>query len=373
MTMSVLWYYLLALSLWIIPGRCFPMQLDEDQDCSLPGGIRGVCSRISRCSPVLAALRSGSLRSTVRCGFLGFEEIVCCPSNIQASNEDELEETAPKRENRQQHGGIRKSQQACQQYRENEVKRIGYFILNGEEAMDGEFPHMAALGFLVSGETTISWRCGGSLISDRFVLTAAHCVTDRRLGYPKMVRLGQNDINAVSTSGSDYPIDRVILHPGYKKKFNYDDIALVRLTRPVKFSQNISPACLYTKEEDPSTELIATGWGATDSGGFTQSSRLLKTTVSSFPHDSCQNNYKRMSKLPEGVRKEMLCAGDPSGRSDTCQGDSGGPLQILENSSSSVYSVVGVTSFGPSPCGGKKPSIYTRVSSYLDWIEGIVW
>ncbi|KDR19585.1 Serine protease snake [Zootermopsis nevadensis] len=68
----------------------------------------------------------------------------------------------------------------------------------------------------------------------------------------------------------------------------------------------------------------------------------------------------------------MICAGDPQGMNDTCNGDSGGPLQV-KTTESNAYFIVGITSYGPSVCGGSTPGIYTRVNKYLDWIESIIW
>jgi secreted trypsin-like serine protease len=85
-----------------------------------------------------------------------------------------------------------------------------------------------------------------------------------------------------------------------------------------------------------------------------------------------------LAKIPDNLRQTQMCAsGETSSRQtiDACQGDSGGPIQIKQISSvnnENYYIVVGVTSFGAS-CGSSIPGVYTRVSEYLDWIEGIVW
>jgi secreted trypsin-like serine protease len=76
--------------------------------------------------------------------------------------------------------------------------------------------------------------------------------------------------------------------------------------------------------------------------------------------------------MNRGVQDIMLCARDAQAKMDTCQGDSGGPLQV-KTTEITAYSIVGVTSFGPSICGGLTPGIYTRVNKYVDWIESVVW
>jgi serine protease immune response integrator len=75
--------------------------------------------------------------------------------------------------------------------------------------------------------------------------------------------------------------------------------------------------------------------------------------------------------LEKGILKSQLCAGDPSGKSDACQGDSGGPLQA--KFANNVYYIVGITSFGRGCAYKNTPGVYTRVASFLDWIESVVW
>lgn len=103
---------------------------------------------------------------------------------------------------------------------------------------------------------------------------------------------------------------------------------------------------------------------------------LLKTNVTSMSSETCNvtvleyNADKDQRSLRSGLHDTQLCAFDPDARNDACQGDSGGPLQIL--SPSGLSTVVGVVSFGIA-CGTSLPSIYSRVASYLDWLEPIVW
>lgn len=97
---------------------------------------------------------------------------------------------------------------------------------------------------------------------------------------------------------------------------------------------------------------------------------LLKVKLSLFPFDECKKMYGRHKKIPKGIVESQLCAGN--GRQDTCQGDSGGPIQVMAKGNSCVYYIVGITSFGKS-CASNSPGVYTKVFSYLNWIEEIVW
>lgn len=102
------------------------------------------------------------------------------------------------------------------------------------------------------------------------------------------------------------------------------------------------------------------------------SDNLLKVDLNIFENNECKNLFQADRRLSEGIVTEQLCAGVPGQVKDTCLGDSGGPLQVILPENPCVQYIVGITSFGKY-CGGKAPGVYTRVSSYIDWIENIVW
>ncbi|XP_049961090.1 serine protease snake-like [Schistocerca serialis cubense] len=227
---------------------------------------------------------------------------------------------------------------------------------------------MAALGYQVPGKKELSWLCAGSLISDQYVLTAAHCCNNRDRPAPVRVQLGTANLSSSRAGSSRYGISDIVIHADYSRSSYRADIALLRLDRRVSFSRTVSPACLYTRGGDPPAALIVTGWGATNPLGTKQSRVLQEGTVRSLPFSRCQQYRQR---FPEGLDSSVICAGDPQGVVAICDGDSGGPLLAKEDTF--TYSIVGITSIGPSPCGGNIPSLYTRVSSYIDWIEKYVW
>ncbi|XP_055593352.1 serine protease snake-like [Uranotaenia lowii] len=240
-------------------------------------------------------------------------------------------------------------------------------IVNGEAAGRGEFPHQAVLGYLKANSTTdYHWQCGGSLISDKFVMTAAHC------GTPAVVRLGAHDLWEESDIDINYDVAEFIKHPDYKVKLSYNDLALVRLTWPVEFSPAIRPACLWTTVPLNITTVLATGFGFTDFA-INASSVLMKVNLDVLARSGCEQKLEFDRKFKQGIIGEQLCVGSLKGRKDTCQGDSGGPIQVVSALETCMYHVVGVTSTGGT-CGvGRSESVYTQVASYIDWIERVVW
>ncbi|XP_058818843.1 uncharacterized protein LOC131681809 [Topomyia yanbarensis] len=231
-----------------------------------------------------------------------------------------------------------------------------------------EFAHMGAIGW-TQRSGNILWQCGGTLIWDNFVLTAAHCAVDSSNQAPDVVRFG--DINLFSSDDDKYAqqlkIVNVIRHPMHKFSANYHDIALVKLEKSVRLHDTVAPACLWLDKELRFRKLEATGWGRT---GFAQEQTpvLLKVTLKPISNEQCSQFYSSSinRKLRFGLHEQHICAVDE--RMDTCEGDSGGPLQIkLMHNSKVTPFVVGITSFG-STCGTSTPGVYTRVADYHGWI-----
>jgi len=339
-----------------------------------------VCRSITKCPWAKVALRSGK-RPQI-CSFDQSKAIVCCDVTGGGPAPPPPTTTNTPTKGPQTLG--LKAKRMCQEYskyvftlEESPVPLPGEepiekdncgrieeaLIVGGTAASDREFPHMALIGY---GNFKV-WLCGGSLISERFILSAAHCSSLGSFGKAMWAQLG--DVFVTPQGGTGTPlVERIvqrITHPAYDQKTSKNDIALFRLADKVTFNPNIRPICLHTSTAINRTKVIASGWGLTSTGG-PKSDVLNKVTLDLVSQRSCQKSYT--VNIDE---KSMICAGGVVGK-DTCQGDSGGPIQVALKEPYCMYAVLGVTSFGKE-CGQETPAVYTRVSNYLEWIEKTVW
>ncbi|XP_058839217.1 serine protease snake-like [Topomyia yanbarensis] len=254
-------------------------------------------------------------------------------------------------------------------YEDYKCPNVVDLIVGGEAARRGEFPHQALLGYPGEDDPrSIEFKCGGSLISERYVLTAAHCSSGAK---PTVVRLGESDLSDDDDDQVDFDIEDFIRHPEYSPRRAYHDIALVKMVQDVFFTKLIRPACLWEGHDLNITTAYATGYGRTEFAGAT-SDILRKVQLDILDKSEC-NSFATSRKFNRGVIDEQICVGSREGGKDTCQGDSGGPLETVTDHKGCMFHILGITSTGAA-CGyGKSPSIYTRVASYIDWIESVVW
>ncbi|XP_072938103.1 trypsin beta-like [Epargyreus clarus] len=326
-----------------------------------------------------------------QCQFNSEEPYNLVPFKMNEKSKDNLYKPLPTREYLNKCGN-RISQKKCCEYKwemNNKDKileyhkctgQLGFQVIGGTTATIRKFPHMAAVGWTKRDgqKKIIEFKCGGSLISEKFVLTAAHCTFDtddktKVTSEPDLVRMGSNNLSDIS--GKNFKIIKKIKHPRYVPGKHYYDVALLELRTKIIFTKKIHPACLSTSIPTQDTKLNVTGWGVTHSDSKNMSDILQMATVNIVDHSVCHDKLKpTYSRKWPNLKKHQICAGVKAGGIDTCQGDSGGPLQMMiPTTSGLMHTVVGVTSMGYSCAVQDMPAIYISVAEVLNWIEETVW
>ncbi|XP_077493814.1 trypsin-like [Amblyomma americanum] len=204
--------------------------------------------------------------------------------------------------------------------------------------------------------------CGGSIISEIYVLTAAHCV-DIDGKRPFWTRVYYNTSEMLQ--GPSEAVDKYVVHPDFTWDTLANDIALLKLRSPIAFDRSVRPVCL---PKHPLSLIhrhaIVAGWGRVSEEGD-PSQNLLFISRLVLPYDMCKFGFVTKEQAVAFNTSMVICT-SARGK-DSCQGDSGGPLTMWSKLAKTVQ--IGLVSFGVGCARGEKPSIYTRVSFYVPWIE----
>lgn len=291
-------------------------------------------------------------------------------------------------------------------------------IVGGTQAAPGSYPFQAAILRVTTtnGKVTgVSPMCGGTVLTSRWILSAAHCFVEGEGGKVEglrstknlLVHVGNTSLLAADDGARDWiPIKRIVAHPKYVTGTNVNDIALVELERAPKRGVNVEQVTVVTRDSEPAdlpeqAELRIIGWGTTSEGGR-PSPDLMETRLTAVDRNRCNRvltsalvgspdarraledlSYvfnlsaaarrtleQQLPQIGGVVTPQMFCAGAAVDGVDTCQGDSGGP--ILSRKGDGPLVQVGIVSFGIGCGHAQFPGVYTRLALYTDWIKATI-
>lgn len=240
-------------------------------------------------------------------------------------------------------------------------------IVGGNTAEKGEWPWQASIikSTSVYGRS-FSHTCGGTLISSQWVISAAHCFQSVTNQYQIRVRVGEHSFYVDEGTEDSVIVSNIIVHPSYVHSANKNDIAMIKLSKPVDLtSKYLSTACLPDisdmDEFYKTSECYTTGWGKTQ--GTSGDSNILQEVQSTLvSQSSC---YAKWGYKIDGTK---VCFGN--GYKGACQGDSGGPLVCKKDG---LFHLVGVVSYGSKSCVERYvPTVFTNVAAYRSWIEQVM-
>ncbi|XP_049855683.1 transmembrane protease serine 9 [Schistocerca gregaria] len=253
--------------------------------------------------------------------------------------------------------------------------RRGARIVGGESAAPGEFP------WLVSITRQGGHFCGGTLLTRRWVVTAAHCMCSGSVELPisqVRVSVGAHDLSAAHRGGGGggggpaLAVERLLVHPGYRCRKFAHDVALLRLAAEVRWRPDSAwPACLPAPSGSPGSssfsgrEATAAGWGWMQENQGVRADVLQKVNVQVVDNEQCRDWYKSQGKKTK-ILDSQICAGFEVGGKDSCWADSGGPLMVADGG---LTTVVGIVSTGIGCARPRLPGLYTRLSDYVLWIQ----
>ncbi|CAG4966353.1 unnamed protein product [Colias eurytheme] len=219
-------------------------------------------------------------------------------------------------------------------------------IVGGKKAANGSAPYQVSLR-----TWGVRHFCGASVITPKVILTAAHCVDGLRPQYFKAI-VGTNQLRA---GGQSYTIRKVVKHEDYNDDLIINDIAIIFTEQEILFNERVDAVELNDEPVEKGEDLLLTGWGTTSYPGHLPND-LMQLDLKAVSYEDCKEAHLSIN----AVFETQICAMTKAGEG-ACHGDSGGPL-VREGRQ------VGIVSWGL-PCAKGKPDVYTKVESYMDWIE----
>jgi len=233
-------------------------------------------------------------------------------------------------------------------------ERLARRVVGGSRTTIEKYPWLTGIQFYGME------YCEGTLISDRHILTAAHCL--KRIPGVKDLTLRLGSTRRAQRSVI-LKAKTLFRHPNYKPTNTLSDIAIIELEDPVEFEGTLRPICLPSPSWSLDGEFgTVAGWGAKKEGGF-PSRELIEVQLPVVETERCRKVFADV----HDVYDTNICAGGVEGK-DACQGDSGGPLMMEREH---TYYCIGLVSWGIGCARKELPGVYTRIQSYIDWIHNV--
>jgi len=231
-------------------------------------------------------------------------------------------------------------------------------IIGGQDANFGDHPWQVALLVSWVADPSKAQFCGGSILNDRWVLTAAHCVNGNS---PIDAHVLSGTANLAS-GGHRHNVEKIFIHKDYNATTQDNDVALLRINGQLNSGQPIKLVDAATEAQfaSPTRSLAVTGWGTTESGN--PSATLKQVTVPFVSNADCNDPVSYAGR----ITNNMICAGFSEGGRDSCQGDSGGPLTAKDGAGPA--NLIGVVSWGEGCALPGKYGVYARVAKFEPWV-----
>jgi len=232
-------------------------------------------------------------------------------------------------------------------------------VISGTTAKRGAWPWQILM--LFNGRP----GCGGTIVNSRWIVTAAHCIYRKRASGIQ-IRVGEHNIQAREGSEITIQAERIVQHPSYNPRNLDNDIALIKVNRPIQFNKYVQPACLTSTEFRAGTNCYITGWGKIRHPG-NMHYILQQARMPIADRNTCSRANQRAIGIP--VTRNMVCGGYGSRSSISgCHGDSGGPFVCQQGGK---WYLAGAVSHGSGTCSTRQGSytVFANVSGFNSWIN----